>query len=191
MGVGRIVGALAVVTVAIMLLAVTIVGRQMASERIYTVRDVLAGLQFHPGLWAGQTVLVRGGIGRQVSYPQCASPTMPLGTCLRIGYLSFLARPDPATFRFATVVRNNKTITTLTYPYSALYVQFAPGMAALPRTPTPLPPLLYALPLIGPTLTARFPRNGETVLRIRLSSAHTCAAPVSYAGPCPDGIVQN
>ncbi len=184
-------GGLAVVTVAIMLLAAASVGRLVASEQVYTARDVLAGLQLHPALWAGRTVLVRGGIGRQVSYPQCASPTTPLDTCLRIAYLSFLARPDPATFHFETVVRDNKTITTLTYPYSALYVQLALGRAALPLTPTPLPPFLYALPLIGPMLAARFPHNGETVLRIHLASAHTCAAPASHIASCPDGIVQN
>jgi len=125
----------------------------------------------------------------RVAHP--AAGHLPLDTCPRIVYLSFLARPDPATFRFATVVRGNRSFGTLTYPDIVLYVQLAPGMAALPRTPTPLPPLLYALPLIGPTLAARFPRNGETVLRIHLASAHTCAVLMSHTASCLDGIVQN
>ncbi len=189
MGVGRIVGALAVGASAIMLLAAVIIGQQVASEHIYSVRDVRAGLRLRPSLWAGRTVLVRGVIDRQV--PQCASPTLPLDTCPRIVYLSFMARLDPATFHYATVVRGNRPILTVTYSGIALYVRLAPGMAALPQTPTPLPPLLYALPLIGPVFAARFPRNGDTVLRIHLASAHTCAAPVSHTAPCLDGIVQN
>lgn len=188
---GRIAGTLTVGAIAIMLLAAVIIGRQAVSEQLYTTGDVRAGLQRHPALWAGRTVLVRGRVGRQVSYPQCASPTMPLSTCPQIVYLSFLARFDPATFHFATVVRGNRSFRTLTYPDTSLYVQLAPGMTALPQTPTPLPPLLYALPLIGPTLAARFPRNGDTVLRIHLASARTCAAPVAHTGPCLDGIVQN
>jgi len=189
MGVGRIVGALVVGASAIMLLAAVIIGRQVVSEQIYTIRDVRTGLQLRPALWAGRTVLVRGVIDQQVS--QCASPTLPLDTCPRIVYLTFRARLDPATFRYKTVVRGNRPILTVTYPDIALYVWLAPGMAALPRTPTPLPLPLYALPLIGPTLAARVPRNGETVLRIHLASANTCAAPVLNTAPCLDGIVQN
>jgi len=189
MGVGRIVGALAVVTSAIMLLAAVIIGQQMASEHIYTVRDVHAGLQRYPALWAGRTVLVRGVIDRQVL--QCASPTLPLNTCPQLVYLTFMARLDPATVHYATVVRGNRTFGTATFSTISLDVQLAPGMAALPQTPTPLPPLLYALPLIGPTLAARFPRNGDTVLRLHLASANTCAAPVSHTAPCLDGFVQN
>jgi len=190
MGVGRIVGALAVGASAIMLLAAVIIGQQVASEHIYSVRDVRAGLRLRPALWAGRTVLVRGVIDRQVL--QCASPTLPLDTCPRIVYLSFMARLDPATFHYAPVVRRgNRSFDTVTFSTISLYVQLAPGMAALPQTPTLLPPLLYALPLIGPTLAARFPRNGDTVLRIHLASANTCAAPVSHTAPCLDGIVQN
>jgi hypothetical protein len=194
MGVRRIMGLVGVVTLALMLLAMVITGQRWASAQIYTVREVHAGLQRHPDLWIGRTILVRGGIARQMSYPQCASSTTPLDACPRISYLSFLARLDPTTFHYATVVRGDRRFFTVTYPDVGLWVRLAPGMTALPLTPTPLPSPLYALPLIGPTLAARFPRDGETVLRIHLASAHGCVTTQSTPSgtrPCLDGVVQN
>ncbi len=106
-----------------------------------------------------------------------------------------MAPLDPATFRYGrTVVRGNKSITTVTYPGVELFMRLAPGTKALAPVSTPLPSPLYALPLIGPALAARFPRDGETVLRIHLDAAHSCVTTRSTpksAGFCLDGVVQN
>ncbi len=77
MGVRRIVGLLGVIIMALMLLAMFIIGQHLASEQIYTVGEVRAGLQRHPELWAGRTVLVRGGVNQQTRYPQCAARCLP------------------------------------------------------------------------------------------------------------------
>lgn len=192
----RIVGGCGFILVAGFLIAI-LHGEGVSSgffTQTYTVRDVQFGLQHHPEAWRGRTVFVRGAIGPQASYPSCSSFSTSTTGCPWVTYLRVWSRPDPSTFRVTYPVWGKAT---LTYPdVSELYVRLAPGMQTLPNRSTSLPAVLYALPLIGPALTARFPHDGETVLRIHLfTTSHYCAAaqPQSKGAvtrSCLDGIVQ-
>ncbi len=121
--------------------------------------------------------------------PRILPPRCP---CPQETYVNVLAPPDPAAVRvIARTTQGNVTRVIVTYPDNYLHVRVPSGAWARPAAP--LPSALYALPFIGALLDQRFPRDGAVVLRIHLSSAHTCASPprASHSGPCVDGIVQS
>ncbi len=115
----------------------------------------------------------------------------PRCPCPQETYVNFIAPPDPAAVRvlFRTT-RGNVTRVIVSYPDNYLHVRVPSGVWT--RASAPLPSALYALPFIGAILDQRYPRDGAVVLRIRLSSTHTCASPSHDIPntPCVDGIVQ-
>jgi len=160
-------------------------------ERVYPVAEVTWGLRHHPQAWRGRTILVRGlDIDRQLALAlRCPPSIIAINACPRFGYVNFFAPLDPSTFHFVYTTRRNTTRVTVTYPDNYLRLRVGSQQAS---SATSLPATLYAIPLIGTLFDQRFPRNGNVVLRIRLSSTHTCVRPLgaTYSGPCVDGIVQ-
>src|SRR2546421_10166568 len=145
-------------------LGIALIGFSNSPPQAYSIAEVQAALQHHPGVWAGRTILVRGWpagfAGRG-----CA-PSARGMACRQ--YTAIYLASGPANGNLP----GNGPSTELT-----ISLQPSPSTqwAEIDRLTTvgPLRGLLIVLHNLAPAL---FPWSGSSTVRIRLAPPRSCAA---------------
>jgi len=176
------------------------------SERVYSVGELVAGVQQQPRTWAGRTVLVRGverGV-QTVSLCAMATPCQQT-TWLYLGPIAsgggargsgrgaLVTRPAPQGVVASTTGRPSPP-RALPVPVILTLNARSPGLSVLlgahapaVRPQRPLPTILYTLPGLGSALRRLFPEETVVTMRVRLTPGGPCAA--DSPGPCIASIL--
>jgi hypothetical protein len=152
-----------------------LIGFSTSSPQAYSIAEVQAALQHHPGAWAGRTILVRGWpagfAGRG-----CAPAAWGMA-CRRYTAIYLASVPGDGT------LPGNGPSTELT-------ISLQPGTRqAEIDSFTTTGPLRGLLIVLHNQLPALFPWSGSSTVRLRVAPPQSCAAQNTTIPTCSVGVL--